>query len=152
MNWREYQKSLFGEMCWGCGKTTVWHTRNQKKCCRCSRYFHYINRQKEWELLKEFCVESTSYSASRNLEVDKNTAHKHFMKFRLEIQGLADKERKKNFGEFELDESYFGGKRKGKRGRGAANKVKVFGILERSGKVCTVVVPNVTKEVVLNKQ
>jgi transposase len=36
-------------------------------------------------------------------------------------------------GEIELDESYFGGKRKGKRGRGAFNKVPVFGILERDG-------------------
>jgi len=31
-------------------------------------------------------------------------------------------------GEIELDESYFGGRRKGKRGRGAAGKVPVFGI------------------------
>ena len=39
-----------------------------------------------------------------------------------------------------LDESYFGGVRKGKRGRGAAGKVAVFGILKRQGKVYTVVV------------
>ena len=38
-------------------------------------------------------------------------------------------------GEIELDESYFGGVRKGKRGRGAAGKVVVFGILKRGGKV-----------------
>ncbi len=38
-------------------------------------------------------------------------------------------------GEVEIDESYFGGKRKGKRGRGAAGKVPVFGILERKGVV-----------------
>ena len=38
-------------------------------------------------------------------------------------------------GEIEADESYFGGKRKGKRGRGSRNKVPVFGILERNGNV-----------------
>jgi transposase len=32
-------------------------------------------------------------------------------------------------GEIEVDESYFGGHRKGKRGRGPASKVPVFGIL-----------------------
>ena len=32
-----------------------------------------------------------------------------------------------------MDESYFGGKRKGSRG--AKNKIPVFGILERNGKV-----------------
>lgn len=40
----------------------------------------------------------------------------------------------------ELDESYFGGVRKGKRGRGAAGKVVVFGILKRGGKVYTAIV------------
>ncbi|MWP84784.1 IS1595 family transposase, partial [Glaesserella parasuis] len=51
-------------------------------------------------------------------------------------------------GQIELDESYFGGHRKGKRGRGAAGKVAVFGILKRQGKVFTVVV-NDTKTTTL---
>ena len=38
-------------------------------------------------------------------------------------------------GEVEIDESYFGGRRKGKRGRGAGGKVPVFGLLKRGGKV-----------------
>jgi len=38
-------------------------------------------------------------------------------------------------GEVELDESHFGRIRKEKRGRGAAGKVPVFGILKRGGKV-----------------
>jgi len=37
-------------------------------------------------------------------------------------------------GEIEVDESYFGGWRKGKHGRGAAGKVPVFGLLKRGGK------------------
>ena len=45
-------------------------------------------------------------------------------------------------GSVELDESYFGGQRKGRRGRGAAGKVVVFGILKRNGRVYTVVVDN----------
>ena len=32
------------------------------------------------------------------------------------------------------DESYFGGKRKGIRGRGAAGKIAVFGIVKRGGR------------------
>ena len=38
-------------------------------------------------------------------------------------------------GELGLDESYFGGKKKGKRGRGAVGKIPVFGLLKRKGKV-----------------
>jgi transposase len=45
-------------------------------------------------------------------------------------------------GEVEVDESYFGGRRKGKRGRGAGGKVPVFGLLKRGGKVHTLVIPN----------
>ena len=43
-------------------------------------------------------------------------------------------------GEIEWEQSYFGGVRKGKRGRGAGGKTAVFGILKRQGKVYTVVV------------
>ena len=45
-------------------------------------------------------------------------------------------------GEIEVDESHFGGKRKGKRGRGAAGKVPVFGLLKRKGKVYTKIIPD----------
>ena len=45
-------------------------------------------------------------------------------------------------GSIELDESYFGGWCKGRRGRGAAGKVVVFLILKRNGRVYTVVVDN----------
>ena len=45
-------------------------------------------------------------------------------------------------GEVEVDESYFGGRRKGKRGRGAGGKVPVFGLLKRGGKVFTKVIPD----------
>lgn len=53
-------------------------------------------------------------------------------------------------GELEMDESYFGGRRKGKRGRGAANKVPVFGILERNGIVKVELIKDVTTETLLN--
>ncbi len=52
-------------------------------------------------------------------------------------------------GLIEVDESYFGGVRKGKRGRGAAGRVPVFGILKRGGRVYTVMIPNVRKDTLL---
>ena len=57
---------------------------------------------------------------------------------------------KKESGEFELDESYFGAKRvKGKRGRGAAGKTPVFGLLKRDGKVHIEIVKNCSREQLL---
>ena len=46
-------------------------------------------------------------------------------------------------GQTEVDESYFGARRvRGKRGRGARGKTIVFGLLKRSDKVYTEIVPN----------
>ena len=45
-------------------------------------------------------------------------------------------------GHIEADETYVGGKHKGKRGRGADGKTVVFGLAERDGQLMTKVVPN----------
>lgn len=43
-------------------------------------------------------------------------------------------------GEIEVDESYFGGSQKGKRGRGAGGKTPGFGLLKRVDKVYTKII------------
>lgn len=48
--------------------------------------------------------------------------------------------------EFKADESYFGGTRKGKQGRGTAGKVPVVGILKRGGRVYTKMVTDTKSE------
>ena len=53
-------------------------------------------------------------------------------------------------GEIEADEAYFGGKRKGNRGRGAKNKTIVFGMLERKGRVSLDILPDVKGETLMN--
>ena len=57
--------------------------------------------------------------------------------FTLIRERIYDKNSKDDLlnGEVEIDESYFGSRRKGKRGRGALGKIPVFGMLERNGKV-----------------
>ncbi|MWP98740.1 IS1595 family transposase [Glaesserella parasuis] len=92
-------------------------------------------------LLEFFVLEVTVRSAANLLEINANSAALFYRKIRevicyhlaLEVDEVFD-------GQIELDESYFGGHRKGKRGRGAAGKVAVLGILKRQGKVFTVVV------------
>jgi len=46
-------------------------------------------------------------------------------------------------GHVEIDEAYVGGRRPGKRGRGAAGKTIVMGFKERGGRLVTEVIPNV---------
>lgn len=52
-------------------------------------------------------------------------------------------------GEIEVDELYFGGARKGKRRRGAAGKVAVFGLLKRGGKVNTQMIIDCRRETLM---
>ncbi len=52
-------------------------------------------------------------------------------------------------GPIEVEESYFGGRRKGKRGRGTGGKVPVFGLLQRGGRVYTQVIPNDKRKTVM---
>lgn len=48
-------------------------------------------------------------------------------------------------GHVELDEAYVGGRRPGKRGRGAAGKTIVMGLKERGGRLTTEVIPDIKK-------
>jgi transposase-like protein len=48
-------------------------------------------------------------------------------------------------GEVEVDETYVGGRRQGKRGRGAEGKVKVIGAVQREGRVVAHVIADVKR-------
>jgi len=82
----------------------------------------------------------TARSAADLLEIQPNTSIFFYRKIRQIIAWHLSRESARMFdGDIELDESCFGGVRKGKRGRGAAGKVIVLGTLKRHGKVCTAV-------------
>jgi transposase len=96
------------------------------------------------ELIKYFCAGVTARSAAELTGVNRNSAILFFHKLREVIfERLALETPELLGGEIEVDESYFGGTRKGKRGRGAAGKVPVFGLLKRNGRVYVAIIPNV---------
>jgi len=98
--------------------------------------------------VKLFELDTSANAAKKQLGVSYNTVYGIFDLIRRSISSM-DLESFSFSGEFEADESYFGGKRRGKRGRGAAGKVPVFGILERGGKVRVEVVKDVRGETLL---
>jgi transposase len=76
-------------------------------------------------------------------KISRVTINKIFNRIRIVIAAWCDSENPLGDGEIELDESYFGPRRQhGKRGRGAGNKIPVFGMLKRNGKVFTQIVRN----------
>lgn len=109
-----------------------------------------IVKKKQLELIKLFVAEVTSRTASELVGVNRNSARLFYHKLREIIAyNLAEESEEYFFGEIELDESYFGGTRKGKRGRGAGGKVAVFGILKRGGKVYTKVIEDASSKTLM---
>ena len=100
-----------------------------------------LKKKDQIKLLEYFVLEVTARSAANILEIQPNSAVLFYNKIRQIILWNVERDSKECFaGEIELDESYFGGKRKGKRGRGASGKVVVFGLLKRGGKVYTKII------------
>ena len=97
------------------------------------------------KLIEFFVLEVSAIKAAKSLLIHRHTAERIYQRIRLCLARECEKEGP-FAGEVEIDESYFGGKRKGHRGRGAAGKVPVFGVLKRNGKVYTQIVEDVSRE------
>ena len=89
--------------------------------------------------MQHFVAGTTARCAAGLVDVNFKTATFYYHRLHMLIC-LATENESAFAGEIEVDESYFGGHRKGKRPRGAAGKVPVFGILKRGGKVYTKVI------------
>jgi transposase len=103
-----------------------------------------LTPRQQGRLMEYFVAGTTARAAAGLMGIQANTAITFFMRLRMLIASKLP-----NYelgGEVEADESYFGGVRKGKRGRGAAGKVAVFGLLKRHGKVYTAIIPNARTE------
>jgi len=100
-------------------------------------------------LIKLFELEVSVRKMALQLNVSYRAVYGAVTTIRLAILSHAEDAQALLDGEVELDEAYFGGRRKGNRGRGAAGKVSVFGILERDGLVHVNVVPDVSAATLL---
>jgi len=142
-----------------CGENYIGRVRRFKfKCYRCN---------KEWGVrkgsileglktpftkflmaIKLFELDTSVRESAKQLGLAYNTVYHLYQILRHAII-VTDSDNGSFSGEIEMDESYFGGRRKGNRGRGAAGKVPVFGILERGGKVKVEVVCDVKGDTLL---
>ena len=146
--------------CPRCGHLKLYKLSSGKhRCSRCKYTFHdfsarWINHGHfscaQWlSLIKLFELELSVRKMAEQMSLAYNTVYEAVRTIRYSILAHATDANDLMDGEIELDESYFGGRRKGHRGRGAAGKVPVFGILERNGKVLVSVVPNVSAQTLI---
>ena len=100
-----------------------------------------LSQFKQERLLEHFVAGTTARCAASLVGVNFKTSAYYYRRLRESIALELELESDEVFGgEIEVDESYFGGKRKGRRGRGAGDKIPVFGLLKRGGKVYTKII------------
>ena len=143
---------FLGRKCIFCDKYGLYRLADKRvKCKHSKKYYSLTKLKRDMLVLYYFYLEISARKTAKELKSNYKTVQERFMQFRNIIADYCNDESAKLGGELELDESYFGGKRKGKRGRGANNKAIVFGILERKGKVHVVVVENVQAKTLMEK-
>ncbi len=108
-------------------------------------YRSRISEAKFREIIKLFSVDLNAVQISELSGISRNSINKILNALRVRIAELCEQE-KPFKGEVEVDESFFGARRKkGKRGRGAYGKTIVFGVYKRKGSVYTEIVPNCSR-------
>jgi transposase len=83
-----------------------------------------ISSGKQAKLIEHFVAGTTARTAAGLVRVNKTTAAYYYHRLR-ELIYRAVVDAAPFTGEIEVDESYFGGHRKGKRGRGAAGRIDI---------------------------
>jgi transposase-like protein len=116
-----------------------------------NRYFRFskISEVKFRSLLRCFALDMTAAQTARMTGISLRSVNQIFLRIREKI---ADECQLQSpfAGDLEADESYFGPRRvRGRRGRGAAGKTIVFGLLKRDDQVYTEIVPNASKAMLL---
>lgn len=143
-----------GIPCPNCKRVTPHHRLNKRPAYSCDYCGHHVyplagtifhkspTKLQSW-FHAMFLMASTRCGISakqleRELGVTYKTAWRMFKQVRL----LMDEAISPLTGQVEADESYFGGRRRGKRGRGAAGKTVVMGLSQRQGQIVARVTPD----------
>ena len=116
--------------------------KRKNRYFKCSKISNWKTRQ----LIKYFSKDMTITMIADLTKLNRNTVDRYVQLLRKEIAQYCENT-SEFVGQIECDESYFGGKKKGdKRGRGSTNKIPVFGLLKRNGKVYTQIIKNASSK------
>ena len=145
-----FSRYILGRKCPFCDHSSLYKMGDGRfKCGHCRTKYSLRKLRNELKILYHFYLETSARRTAKELRTPYKTVYNRFMHFRRQIANYTKSEFERLGGQIEIDESYFGGRRKGKRGRGAAGKVAVMGILERKGKIYTTVIPNAKAETLM---
>lgn len=142
------------EVCPECNKKTKFYRVKDRKCYACQYCGYQISPlantifHKSSTSLKDWFYSIYLFSVSKNgvsakeLERQLGVTYKCAWRIAKQIRLLFNQNKKLLSDIIEIDETYVGGKHKGKRGRGSENKTAVIGLVQRKGALKAKVVAN----------
>lgn len=140
-----------GIRCPKCGYDGIWKMSDDYRCSGCRRHFSDLSGtvfQKSHLAISQWIIAIGLWKLGVNalglswaIGTEWRSARAALRKIQRAV--MSDSLLAQLSGEIEVDETYYGGRRKGKRGRGAAGKTIVLGFKQRKGRVKTIVIPNV---------
>lgn len=161
LEWIKNARYPNGIECPTCKKITRHHKIKNRPVYECDRCGHQVSPLantifhktttplKVWfDAIHEMSTTRTGFSA-KALQRKHGMTYKTAWRMFKQIRKLLNENMNIFTDEVEVDETYIGGKRPGKRGRGAAGKTAVIGMAQRQGKVITNVVTDTKRSTVM---
>ncbi len=161
LEWLKEYRWPNGIFCKACGKITKHHlmtTRRSFSCQECGNHVHptagTIYHKSPTSLTTWFytiylMAQTRGGISAKQIERETGVTYKTAWRMCKLIRTRLDEGHDPLSGEVEVDETYFGGARKGKRGRGAAGKTPVVGLIQRRGKLKTKTVSDVKRKTLI---
>ena len=157
LEWIKNHRWPNGITCQKCQKVTKHHKVNNRSCYECDHcgtqvyptagtIFHKSATPLRIWFQVIYRVASTRCGISaKQIERETGVTYKTAWRVFNQIRTLLNENQEPLSGLVEVDETYVGGARHGKRGRGAEGKTAVVGAVQRKGKVIAEAVPNVKR-------
>jgi transposase-like protein len=151
LEWIMRHKYPDGIHCSFCGKITKHYKITSRQSYACDLCGHHVHPmvdtifEKSTTPLKQWFYAMFLISATRcgisakQLQRELGVTYKTAWRMFFQIRYLMNENCKPLDNTVELDETYIGARKHGKRGRGAAGKASIFGMVERKGDIQAVV-------------
>jgi transposase len=161
LEWVKNHRWSDGIHCVKCQKITKHHKVTSRPCYECDYCGHQVyptagtifhksaTPLRIWfEAIYRMASTRCDISA-KQIQREMGVTYKTAWRMFHQIRALLGEDIANLDGEVEVDETYIGGKRTGKRGRGAEGKSKVIGAVQRGGKVVAQVAPDVKRHTIV---
>jgi transposase-like protein/ribosomal protein L37AE/L43A len=161
LDWLINHRYPNGVECPICQKTTKHHKLTNRPVYECDYCGHQVSplantifhksstSLRTWFQAIHLMASTRCGISAKQLQRETGVTYKTAWRMFKQIRSLLDEDTGKFSGKVEADETYIGGAKKGKRGRGASGKTIVAGVVERQGEVSASIVPNVQSKTLL---